>query len=181
MAELLASDLSSRLHGAIQVIDQVTGFVKAINDLMEQHEELQLRFDRLERECGEVREREETAHREAEVARREAEETAQTLAKLRVAHEALIIEHGVGRGAFLKPKAEHDVDRDGEDTAEALAELRSAYEALIVEHELSTREFRKLQDEHDALLEGRRQIAEELGAVLSSLKTGAASVALGGG
>ena len=169
MAELLASDLPS-IHGALKVIGQMTAFVRAMTDLMEKYEDLKLQFERLEQEHEEVCRREEAA-------RREAHETADTLAKLRLAYEALIIEHEVGKGAFQDQ--EDDKSHEGEEAAEALAELRLAYEALIVEHELSMREFHKLQAEHDALLEGRRQIVEELGAVMSSLRTGPGSIALG--
>lgn len=171
MGELPASDLSSMVHGAMKVIGQVTAFVQAMNDLMEKHENLQVRFERLEQECEDVRKREEAA-------RRDAEDAAEALAKLRLAHEALIIEHEIGRGVLHERQEAHDAGRDGEETAEALAELRVAYEALLVEHESSRRRFHKLQEEHDALLEGRRQIAEELGAVISSLRTGPESVAL---
>src|SRR5262249_53576267 len=108
----------------------VSDFVKTMNELMAKHEDLQLRFAQLEREHEEVRHREKTARREAE------------------------------------------------ETAEALGELRLAYEALIIEHEVGTQAFQKLQEDHDTLLEGQRQIAEELGAVMSSLRTSPRSVVL---
>src|SRR5262245_17770175 len=170
VAELLASDLPS-IHGALKVIGQMTAFVKAMTDLMEDYEDLKLRFERLQQEQEEVCQREEAA-------RRKAHETADTLAKLRLAYEALIIEHEVGKGAFQNQEQD-DKSHEGEEAAEALAELRLAYEALIVEHDLGRREFDKLQAEHDALLEGRRQIVEELGAVMSALRTGRGSGALG--
>jgi len=130
MAELPTSDLPSMVQGALKVIDQVSTFVKAMNYLMEKHEDLQQRFARLEREHEEVRQREEAARREAE------------------------------------------------ETTEALAELRSAYEALIIEHEVGTRAFAKLQEDLDILVEGRRQIVEGFGAVMSSRRTSSRSVAM---
>src|SRR5436190_7150032 len=154
-----ASDLPSMVQGALKVIGHASAFIRAMIDLMEKHEELQVRFERLEQEHVGARQREEAE-------RREAEETAEALAKQRLAYEALIIEHEVGRGAFHKLQGEQDVGGDAEETVEALAELRSAYEALIIEHEVGRRAFRKLQEEHEALLEGQRQIVEELGAVM---------------
>jgi chromosome segregation ATPase len=172
MAEQPASDLPSMVQGALKVIGHASSFIRAMIDLMEKHEELEARFERLEQEHVEARQREEAA-------RREAEETAAAFAKLRSAYEALIIEHEVGKGAFHKLHGEQDVGGEAEETAEALAELRSAYEALIIEHEVGRRAYHKLQEEHEALLEGRRQIVEELGAVMSSLKMSSGSIALG--
>jgi|SRR5215831_13215855 len=168
MAELPTSDASSMVQGALRVVGQLTAFVKAMNDMMERYEDLQLRVQQLTRENEEARQREEAA-------RREAKETAEALAKLRLAHEALIIEHEVGREAF---RTQEDAGREPEEAAEALAELRLAYETLIVEHELGRSALHKLQAEYDALLEGRRQIVEELGAVMSSLRTGPGSMPL---
>src|SRR5262245_2800587 len=130
MAERPASELPSMVQDALKVIGHVSDFVKAMNELVEKHEDLRLRFARLEREHEEVRHREEAARREAE------------------------------------------------ETAEALGELGLAYEALIIEHEVGTQAFQKLQEDHDGLLEGQRQIAEGLGAVMSSLRTGQRSVVL---
>ena len=61
--------------------------------------------------------------------------------------------------------------RDSEEAAEALAELRAAYEALLTEHETCSRTLHRLHEERSELLEGRRQMAEELGAVIGSLRS----------
>jgi chromosome segregation ATPase len=63
------------------------------------------------------------------------------------------------------------VRREGEETAEVLAELRGAYEALLVEHENCGRTLLRLREERTVLFEGRRRAPEELGAVMSPLKS----------
>jgi len=68
--------------------------------------------------------------------------------------------------------------RESEEMAEALAELRAAYEALLTEHETCSRTLHRLHEERSELLEGRRQMAEELGAVIGSLRSSRAPVAL---
>jgi len=68
--------------------------------------------------------------------------------------------------------------RESEEAAEALAELRAAYEALLTEHETCSRTLHRLHEERSELLEGRRQMAEELGAVIGSLRSSRAPVAL---
>ena len=67
--------------------------------------------------------------------------------------------------------------RESEEAAEALAELRAAYEALLTEHETCSRTLHRLREERSELLEGRRQMAEELGAVIGSLRSSRAPVA----
>ncbi len=64
------------------------------------------------------------------------------------------------------------VRRESEETAEVLAELRGAYEALLIEHEGCSRTLLRLREERPVLFEGRRRAAEELGVVISPLKSG---------
>jgi chromosome segregation ATPase len=128
-----SSELPSVVDAALKVIAQVTTFLYWTKELTERHEQLRERFDRLEREQDELRQREAVARRESE------------------------------------------------ETAEALAELRGAYEALLAAHETNRQTLQRLDDERAVLLDERRQMAEELGAVIGSLRTSRPHLTLGAG
>jgi chromosome segregation ATPase len=135
MVELPESDLPSTvqaaLHAALKVTGQVSAFVNSLKELTERHEELRERFERLEREQEALRQREAAATRESD------------------------------------------------ESAEALAELRAAYDALLTEHESTRQALHKLSEERTALLEERRQMAEEIGALSGALRTSQGPVTLG--
>jgi HAMP domain-containing protein len=193
-------DLPSIVRAAIRVIDQVGAFVNAMRTLTEEHEDLRQRFGRLARDHEDLQERE-------AVARRDSEDTSRALADLRRSYEALLADHETPeQGAATGPEhvraeseggpeplagesgrleraaileSEAAARRESEESAEALAELRCAYEALLAEHESAHRTVQTLNAERATLLEERRQMAAELGALVGSLRTGKESVAVG--
>lgn len=86
MSEPSGIDLSAIVQGPLKVIDRIGTYVTALRNLMEEHEQLRGRFERLERDYGALQEQEAAA-------RRDLAESAEALAELRGAYEALLVEH----------------------------------------------------------------------------------------
>jgi chromosome segregation ATPase len=109
-------------HGSVvetarQMATRVGVLAGSVERLAREREQLRLECERLERECGELRESE-------TVVRRERDETAETLAELRCAYEALLQEFEAGRQELDAVAARHQaLLRDRADAADRLEAL----------------------------------------------------------